>query len=112
MKNQNGYDVLGLVIKDASLIRNISDLTNGARQSFLLFQDRFMSILVAGSYWEQQSKSNAALGLRTANTHRTKVTLASIDAQGAITNVATWRIAYVQLAVDPADFKRPFELFQ
>ena len=112
IKNQNGFDVPGLTLLNASFMRRPSDFTNTDRGTFVFLEDRFLSALVVGSYWQQQSKSDSNMGLRTIDTHSSWATVAYVNSEKVITNAFIWKMAHVQLAVDPADFGRPFEQFE
>lgn len=98
----------GIVIREGSLMQNQADLTNSPRTSFVLIKNRFLGGLVAGEYWVKQSKSNAVPGDPMMDTRPSKIVLVEVDERKAITNFQVLKIAYIEIAVDPADFGRPF----
>jgi hypothetical protein len=98
----------GITIRDGSLMESARDLTNSRRRAFVLFENRFLGGLVAGEYWQLQSKSNAVPGSPMMDTRTSKVLFIETDEQNIITNFQRIRIAFAEIAVDPADFGRPF----
>jgi hypothetical protein len=98
----------GIIIRDGSLVQSAADLTNSLRRSFVLINNRFLGGLVAGEYWQLQSTSNILAGSPMMDTRPSKITFLQIDPQNVITNVQELKVAYVTIAVDPADFGRPF----
>ena len=98
----------GVIIRDGSLMQSAADLTNSPRRSFVLFKNRFLGGLVAGEYWELQSRSNTLTGSPMMDTRPSKIIFIQVDARNVITNFQEFKIAYATIAVDPADFGRPF----
>ena len=89
-------------------MQSAADLTNSPRRSFVLFKNRFLGGLVAGEYWQLQSTSNILAGSRMMDTRPSKIIFIQIDTQNVITNFQEFKVAYATIAVDPADFGRPF----
>src|SRR5437867_4161462 len=108
MNNARGHAVPGIIIRDASLMKSTAEMSNSVRREFVFFKDRFFGGLVAGSYWEQQAKSNSAVGLEMMNSWPTRVIIGDVDERRLIRNGVVRRAGHAALAVDPADFGRPF----
>ena len=100
--------ISGLIIRDGSLMQSPADFTNSPRRSFVLFKNRFLGGLVAGEYWQLQSKSNILTGSPMMDTRPSKIIFMQVDTQNVITSFQEIKVAYVTIAVDPADFGRPF----
>ena len=100
--------IQGVFIRDGSLIEGPAGLTNSRRHSFVLFKNRFLGGLVAGEYWHLQSNSNILAGSPMMDTRPSKLVFIQVDARNVITNFQEFKIAYATIAVDPADFGRPF----
>jgi hypothetical protein len=98
----------GIIIHDGSLMQSQADLTNCGRRTFVLIEDRFLWGLVAGDYWELQSKNNALPGSPMMDSRPSKIILVEVDERKSITNYQRFKVAYVTIAADPADFGRPF----
>jgi hypothetical protein len=105
--NARGYPVPGIVILNASFMKCAGDMSNSTRREFIFFKDEFFGGLVASSYWQQQATSNSAVGFPMINSWPTKVIVVQVDHRGTVTN-ATLRAGNAAVAVDPADFGRPF----
>src|SRR3989442_12803006 len=55
MTNREGKPIVGVILRDASLIRNPTELANSKHRQYVIFWDFLMGNGVGGAYWEQQS---------------------------------------------------------
>jgi hypothetical protein len=106
--NQNGVPVPGLVIREASLMRNAADLSGSARHQFVIFEDFFFGNLACGSYWRSQDEKRQGLDIPVYNTSKTRVLIVTVDASKRVQQVEWASAAHVQLSVDTNDFGRVF----
>jgi len=108
LTNRNGKAVPGLLLRDASLVRNASDLALSHRTEFVIFQDFLLGNLARGRYWEQQAEKRSGPGLPAIDTRLTRIILVSADSNQTITASQQVQAAHVRIAVDTNDFGRQF----
>ena len=106
IRNQDGFPVSGLVITDASLIRNATDFTNSPRKLFVVFDDWFFGNLALISYNRSQAEKRRGLDIPVYNSSKTRVQIVTLDASKRVVQVQRWKAAHVQLSVDTNDFPR------
>ena len=108
MTNRSGIPIPGLVLHQASLIRNATELPNSHHERYVIFHDFLLGNLVTGAYWEQQSAKRVGLGLAAMNTHATPVTVVKVDSNRVVLESKKFRAAHVRVSVDTNDFTRQF----
>ena len=108
MTNQSGKPIDGVVLQDASLIRDAKELAASKHQHYVLFRGFLLGNLLTGRYWEQQSEKQKGLGLPVMDNRLSVVTIVTINSNGIITNSQSIHVAHAQISVDTNDFTRPF----
>jgi len=108
MTNQFGIPIPGLILHQASLIRNAAELTNSQHPHYVVFQDFLLGNLTRGRYWQQQSRREVGMGMPVMDTRSTVVTVVAVDSNRVVTDSKTFRAAHIQLNVDTNDFSRVF----
>jgi hypothetical protein len=106
--NQNGVPIPGIVVRDASLIRNGADLSNATRHVFVIFDDFLLGNMARGSYWRSQAARRLGLDIPVVNTSETRVYVVTTDTANRIERVEHLAAAHAQLSVDTNDFGRAF----
>lgn len=108
MTNQSGKPMDGVVLQDASLIRNAKELAASKHQHYVLFRGFLLGNALTGRYWQQQSEKQNGLGLPVMDTRSSVVTIVTVDANGIVTHSKSVHVAHARISVDTNDFARPF----
>jgi len=108
MTNRYGKPVDGLVLHEASLIRNAAELANSTHQHFVIFENFLLGNGVRGRYWQQQSEKRRDLGLPVMDIRASAVTIVTVSFNRVVVESKSSQAAHVQISVDTNDFARPF----
>ena len=108
MTNRSGMSIEGVVLHDASLIRNAMELAASKHQHYVLFRGFLLGNAVTGRYWQQQSEKQKGLGLPVMDTHSSEVTMLTVSSNAIITQSKSVHVAHARISVDTNDFAKSF----
>ncbi|PWU10506.1 MAG: hypothetical protein C5B50_25445 [Verrucomicrobia bacterium] len=108
MTNQYGRPIDGIILQDASLVRDVDDLKRSNSATYVIFWDFLLGNMVDGAYWQQQADKRPGLGIPVMDTHSTKATIVSVNTNRVVTGVKSVRVAHVRISVDTNDFSRVY----
>ena len=83
--NQDGRPIDGLILHDATLIRDAGELANSKNQHFVIFWSFLLGNGARGRYWEQQSERQPKLGTPFIDSRSSRVAVLTVGSNGRVT---------------------------
>lgn len=108
MTNRSGRPIDGVVLHDASLIRDANELAASKHQHYVVFRGFLLGNTLTGRYWQQQSEKHKGLGLPVMDTRSSAVTIVTVNSNKVVTQSKAVYVAHAQISVDTNDFARSF----